>query len=245
MLHRLSFLSIERYLGLTLVFGVVVTPLAYWIGLRLQRLFRGSPLVNPVLIAMTLIGALLLSTGVSYQTYFTGARIIHLLLGPATVALAVPLADSLRTLRNRLWSAIPAIAVGGFVSAALGLGLVRLLRGNEIVAHSMAPKAVTTPIALGIAAGVGGNLSLTASFAILAGILVAMSLHHLNRLWKTENWPALGAAAGMAGSGIGTARAFQLSEVAGAFAGLALGVNGLATALFVPLLVYLEKAWWR
>ena len=107
----------------------------------------------------------------------------------------------------------------------------------------MAPKAATTPIAIGIAQGVGGNQSLTAALAILAGILVAMLLHFLPELSRTENWPAVGAAAGMAGSGIATARAFQLSEVAGAFAGLALGVNGLATAIFVPLLVWLEKLW--
>ena len=84
---------------------------------------------------------------------------------------------------------------------------------------------------------------MTAALAILAGILVAMTLHHLTRLGKSENWPALGAAAGAAGSGIGTARAFQLSEVAGSFAGLALGLNGLATAILVPLLVRLDKLW--
>lgn len=168
---------------------------------------------------------------------------IHFLLGPATVALAVPLADSLRTLRHRLPSAIPAVCAGSLFSAASGLWLVRLLRGSKVVAHSMAPKAATTPIAIGIAQGVGGNQSLTAALAILAGILVAMLLHYLPRLSSAENWPALGVAAGTAGSGIGTARAFQLAEVAGAFAGLALGLNGLTTAIFVPLLVYLEKLW--
>ncbi len=242
-MHRAFLLAAGRYVVRTVLFGVILTPLAYWIGLRIQRLLRGSPLANPVLIAMALIGTLLLSTGIPYQEYFSGARIIHFLLGPATVALAVPLADSLRTLRHRLSSAIPAIVAGGLVSAASGLWLVRLLGGSETVARSMAPKAATTPIALGIATGVGGEQSLTAAFAILAGILVAMGLHHLRRLGREENWPALGAAAGMAGSGIGTARAFQLSEVAGAFAGLALGVNGLATAVFVPLLVHLEKLW--
>jgi putative effector of murein hydrolase len=227
--------------GSTLLFGVVLTPLAYWIGVRLQRLLGGSPLVNPVLVAMVLLGTLLLSTGISYRTYFSGAWIIHFLLGPATVALAVPLADSLRTLRHRLPSAIPAIAAGSLVSAASGLWLVKLLGGSEAVAASMAPKAATTPIAIGITAGVGGEPPLTAALAILGGILVAMALHSLVHLGRSTNWPALGVAAGTAGSGIGTARAFQLSEVAGSFAGLALGLNGLTTAIFVPLLVHLEK----
>jgi putative effector of murein hydrolase len=235
--------TLERWLLLTLVFGIIVTPLAYWIGLRIQRLIRGSPLVNPVLIAMALIGALLLTAHIPYREYFAGARIIHLLLGPATVSLAVPLAESLRTLRHRLPSAVPAICSGSLVSAASGLWLVRVLHGSKTVAHSMAPKAATTPIAIGISQSVGGNQSLTAALAILAGILVAMLLHLLPRLSRSENWPAVGAAAGTAGSGIATARAFQLSETAGAFAGLALGVNGLATAVFVPLLVWLQKLW--
>lgn len=225
----------------TLAFGVVLTPLAYWIGLRIQKLLRNSPMANPVLIAMVLIGALLLATRTPYATYFRGAYIVHFMLGPATVALGVPLADSLRRLRHRLSSAVPAIAAGSLVSAASGLWIVQLLHGSESVARSMSPKAVTTPIAIGIAQGVGGQPSLTAALAILAGILVAMTLHHLTRLGKEENWPALGAAAGTAGSGIATARAFQLSEVAGSFAGLTLGLNGLTTALLVPLLVHLEK----
>lgn len=233
--------SLERTLLLTLLFGILLTPLAYWIGLRIQRFFRGSPLLNPVLIAMALIGTLLLTAHIPYSEYFRGARIIHLLLGPATVSLAVPLAESLRTLRHRLPTAVPAICAGSLVSAASGLWLVRMLHGSKVVAHSMAPKAATTPIAIGIAEGVGGNQSLTAALAILAGILVAMLLHLLPRISRSENWPAVGAAAGTAGSGIATARAFQLSGTAGAFAGLALGLNGLATAVFVPLLVWLEK----
>ena len=242
-MHVHTLHALGRLVGLTLLFGVLLTPLAYWIGVRLQRLCHGSPLVNPVLVAMALIGTLLLTTGISYRTYFSGAFIIHFLLGPATVALAVPLADSLRTLRHRLPSAIPAIVAGSLVSAASGLWIVRLLGGSSAVAYSMAPKAATTPIAIGIAQGVGGETPMTAALAILAGILVAMTLHHLTRLGKSENWPALGAAAGTAGSGIGTARAFQLSEVAGSFAGLALGLNGLATAILVPLLVRLDKLW--
>jgi len=237
------FASAEHWVGATLLYGVFLTPCAYWIGLRIQRLLKGSPLANPVLIAMGLIGALLLATHTPYPTYFFGARIIHFLLGPATVALAVPLADSLRTLRHRLATAVPAICVGSLMSAASGLWLVRWLHGSASVAHSMAPKAATTPIAIGIAQGVGGEPSLTAALAILGGITVAMLLHFLPRVMAMENWPAIGVAAGTAGSGIGTARAFQLSEVAGAFAGLALGINGLTTAVFVPLLVHLEKHW--
>jgi putative effector of murein hydrolase len=92
---------------------------------------------------------------------------------------------------------------------------------------------------MGIAQGVGGEPALTATFAILAGILVSIAVEHLLGWAKVKDWRAFGLAAGTAGSGIGTARAFQLNEQAGAFAGLALGLNGLATAIVVPLLVHL------
>jgi putative effector of murein hydrolase len=225
----------------TLAFGTALTLAAYWAGVAIQKKLRGNPLANPVLIAMMTIAAMLLLTGTSYQEYFAGARIVHFLLGPATVALAVPLAGVIRRLRSVLKGAIAAIAAGAFVSAATGLWMVRLLGGSALVAESMAPKAATTPIAMGIAQGVGGDPSLTATFAILAGILVSITVEHLLGWAQVRDWRAYGLAAGTAGSGIGTARAFQLNEQAGAFAGLALGLNGLATAILVPLLVHLTS----
>jgi putative effector of murein hydrolase len=239
---QLAALPISRLpLRETLVFGTALTLAAYGAGVAIQKKLRGNPLANPVLIAVMTISAVLLFTGTSYREYFAGARIVHFLLGPATVALAIPLAENIRRLRSGLTGAIAAIAAGAFVSAATGLWLVHLLGGSALVADSMAPKAATTPIAMGIAQGVGGEPSLTATFAILAGILVSIAVEHLLRWAKVKDWRAFGLAAGTAGSGIGTARAFQLNEQAGAFAGLALGLNGLVTAILVPLLVHLTS----
>jgi putative effector of murein hydrolase len=128
--------------------------------------------------------------------------------------------------------------MGSLVSAATGMGIVHFLGGSTLVAHSMTPKAATTPIAMGISQRIGGEPSLTATFAILAGILVAISVGHALNWCRVTDWRAYGVAAGTAGSGIGTSRAFQLNELAGAFAGLALGLNGLATALIAPVLAY-------
>lgn len=239
-MDHLLFVSLGEYLGRVL-FGLPLTIGAYWLAIRIQRSLRGHPAANPVLIAIILIAAVLHLTKISYEQYFSGAKLIHLCLGPVTVGLAIPLAASLRKMRNRLFSVVPAIAAGSFASAALGLWIVRLCHGSGLVAHSMAPKAATTPIAIGIAQGIGGEPSLTATFAILAGILVAATVDHLLRQIHGKDWPAFGLAAGTAGSGIGTARAFQLSEMAGGFAGLALGINGFVTALLVPLLVHIEK----
>jgi putative effector of murein hydrolase len=228
------------HLSATIALGTLVTVAAYWLGVLIQRTLGGNPVANPVLIAIVLIATVLQFSKTPYANYFAAARIIHFLLGPVMVALAVPLAAGLRQFRSSLAGAVPAIAMGSLVSAATGLWIVHLLGGSAVVAHSMTPKAATTPIAIGISQRIGGQPSLTATFAILSGILVAVSVGHVLNWCRVTDWRAYGVAAGTAGSGIGTARAFQLNELAGAFAGLALGLNGLATALISPVLIYLS-----
>jgi putative effector of murein hydrolase len=224
-----------------LFYFTFITVACYLIALTVQKKLRGAAMANPALLTIAMVTSLLLITGTSYATYFAGARVIHFLLGPATVALAVPLVSAFRRFGSSLKGAIPAIAAGSLVSAASGYWLVILLGGSKVTAFSMAPKAATTPIAIRIAGRIGGDQSLTAAFAILAGILVAVSAEQLLRWARLRAWPAFGIASGTAGSGIGTARAFQLNELAGALAGLAIGINGLMTAILVPLLIYIAS----
>jgi putative effector of murein hydrolase len=224
-----------------LFYYVLITVAFYWIALTLQKKLRGSPLANPALLTIAMVTSLLLVTRTNYAAYFAGAHIIHFMLGPATVALAVPMVAALRRFTSALKGAFAAIAAGSLVSAASGYWLVILLGGSNVTALSMAPKAATTPIAIRIAGRIGGDQSLTAALAILAGILVAVSAEHLLAWARLRDWPALGIATGTAGSGIGTARAFQLSELAGALAGLAIGINGLMTSILTPLLIYIAS----
>ena len=210
---------------------------AYLLGAWLHRRARGHPLVNPVLIAIALTASLLTLTATPYPAYFEGAKLIHTLLGPATVALAVPLYRQIHHLR-RAWPALVAALGLGSLAAILSAALcARLFGAPAAVTLALLPKSATAPIAIGIAQEIGGPPTLTAVLVILTGITGAVIGSGVLRAAGVRDPRAIGFAIGLASHGIGTARAFQLGETAGAFAGLAMGANGLATALLVPLLV--------
>jgi len=204
---------------------------AYGAGLTAQRRLGNMALANPVLIAILLLAGLLRATGTPYSAYFAGAQPVHLLLGPATVALAVPLVAALPLLRRSLSGVVLGLVVGTIASVAGGLLLVRAFGGTPSLALSMAPKGVTTPIAMALAQNLGGLPPVTASLAIASGILVAITATPVLRLCRISDWRAHGLAAGTAGSGVAAAHALGRHEIAGAFAGLAVGLNGLVTAL--------------
>ena len=218
---------------------LAATLLAYRLGEIIQRRLGGAPWANPVLIAIATLAALLLATGTPYETYFAGAQVIHVLLGPATVALAVPLARNLGVVRRSLHSTGLALLAGSATAAASGLAVVWLLGGSRSAAFSMAAKSVTTPIAMAVAQQVGGIPALTAALAIAGGILAAITGRTLLKTLKIEDWRAHGLAAGVAGAGIAAAQVATLDGLAAAFAALGIGLNGVLTALFVPLLALL------
>lgn len=220
---------------------IFVTLGAYLAAQRLQAWLGGTALANPVLVAIALVAAALLATRTPYPTYFAGARFIHFLLGPATVALAVPLASNIRHVNSSLKSIGPALIAGSVVSALTGFGLVWALGGSRQVALSMAPKAATTPIAIAVAQQIGGTPALTAALAILGGILAAAVGDRLLAALRVTDHRAHGFAAGLAGSGIAAAQAARLGGLAAAFAGLGIALNGVATALIAPLVAAL----WR
>jgi len=212
------------YLSATPLLWLTATLAAYEAGAWIFGRFGRRPLLNPVLIAVTVLIAVLAATGTPYETYFDGAQFVHFLLGPATVALAVPLFENRAHVRAAL---LPMLA------ALLGA------RGETIA--SMAPKSVTTPIAMAISEQIGGLPSLTAAFVIATGICGAVIATPLLNLLRLRDYRARGFAAGLAAHGLGTARAFQMDEMAGTFAGIALALNGLATSLLVPALARLMR----
>ena len=223
-------------LAATPLLWLVVTLGAYVAGRCLQSLCRGSPFVSPVLIAMAVVGMVLLGTDTSYQSYFQGAQFINFLLGPVTVALAVPLAENFAIVRRNLASIGLALTAGSLTSVVSGAGVVWLLGGTRDVVLSMAPKAVTTPIAMAVSQQIGGVPALTAALAILGGIVAAIIGRGMLIQFQIDDWRAHGLAAGVAGSGVAAAQIAALDEVGAAFAALGIGLNGLLTALLVPLL---------
>ena len=223
-------------LASTPLLWLVVTMAAFFCGRAMQAACKGSPIANPVLVAILLVAALLIATGTPYGRYFSGAQFIHFLLGPATVALAVPLVKNRGYLRRNLRSIGLALLAGSLTSIVSGVLIVKALGGTSEVALSMAPKAVTTPIAMAVSQQIGGVPALTAALAILGGVVAAITGQTLLRRFAVEDWRAHGLAAGVAGSGVASAQVAARNELGAAFAAVGIGLNGLLTALVAPLL---------
>ncbi len=233
--------SIWVYLSTSPLLGLTSTLIAYQAAMWLFEKGGRSPLLNPILVSVAIIVGFLLATGTEYRTYFDGAQFVHFLLGPATVALAVPLYNQMPILR-RAWPAILlVILVGAVMAGVSAVALAWALGGSEKVLLSLASKSVTIPIAMGITERIGGIPSLTAVMVMLTGIFGAVCGGWILDLFRVRDQAARGLALGIASHGIGTVRALQMSETAGAFGGLAIGLTGLVTAILVPLLVGLLR----
>jgi predicted murein hydrolase (TIGR00659 family) len=227
------------YLHTTPLLGLVATLAAYLAALAVSRRLPPGPLGNPMPLAILFLVLGLLATGTSYDTYFQGAQYVQFLLGPATVALAVPMHANLRQIRRSAHAIIPAIIAGSLVAAVSAMLIARLLGAPRSIVLSLAPKSVTTPIAMGISEQIGGNPSQTAVFVLLTGVTAILLMRPILRLARIVDHRARGLAAGVAGHGLATAEILQESTTAGAFGGLAIGLNGVITALLLPILVRL------
>jgi predicted murein hydrolase (TIGR00659 family) len=201
------------------------------------------PLANPVLIAVTLLVTLIVLTGTDYATYFAGAQFVHFLLGPATVALAIPLYSQFRRVRALALPVAGGLLAGSLTAALSAVAIGKLLGASTPTLLSLAPKSVTTPIAMGIAERLGGIPSLTAVLVIATGIVGAVGGRYVFDALRLRDPAIRGFAIGVASHGIGTARAFQVSEQSGAFAALAMGLNGLLTAVLLPILLPQFARW--
>ena len=227
------------YLSAGPLLWLTLTLAAYVVAYYAYERSGMNPLVNPVAVSVTLLVLLLYATDVEYGTYFDGAQFVHFLLGPATVALAVPLYANIKIVRRAAVPMLLALLVGSATAVGSVVVIASLLGGSPETLLSLAPRSVTTPIAMGISERVGGLPSLTAVLVILTGIIGAMSGTPLFNMLRIRDYRARGFAIGIAAHGIGTARAFQVNQIAGTFAGIGMGLNGLITALLVPLLLFL------
>jgi predicted murein hydrolase (TIGR00659 family) len=225
------------YLSASPLLGLTLTLVAYQGAFWIYRRSGNHPLANPVLIAVTLLVVFLLISGTSYEAYFEGAQFVHFLLGPATVALAIPLYTQFRRVRAMLWPVMAGLLAGSLTAILSAMAVARLFGASPTTELSLAPKSVTAPIAMGIAERIGGTPSLTAVLVIITGVLGAVGGRYVFDAIKLRDQAINGFALGVASHGIGTARAFQISEQAGAFAALAMGLNGALTALLLPLLL--------
>ena len=224
------------YLSASPLFHLTLTLLAFQAANWVFEKGGRKPWLNPVLGAVLLVVAVLVATGTDYATYFQGAQFVHFLLGPATVSLAVPLYRQWHRVRRSAVAIIASLLGGSLAAILSAVGVAWVTGGAPEILASIAPKSVTAPVAMAISEQLGGLPSLTAVLVIVTGILGAMFGPMVLNLAGVTDWSARGLAIGTASHGIGTARALQVNETAGAFAGLAMGLNALATALLLPLL---------
>ena len=234
-----KFVELWVYLSATPLFGLTATLVVYVLAQAAYARLRQAPWANPVLWTVLAIAGVLLATGVSYPTYFAGAQFIHFLLGPAVVALAWPLWERRVELKQRWGVLLLAALAGGVAASGSALALGWALDLPHEVVLSLAPKSVTAPVAMGIADKIGGIPALAAVFAVVTGMVGALSGKYLFDALKIPThpagWMARGFALGTAAHGIGAARALQVNADAGAYAGLALGLQVILASLLIPL----------
>lgn len=220
-----SLLAGNSLFWLTLTVGI------FLLAERVSRATGNHPLANPVLLSIGLIVTILRLGEVDYADYLAGSQLIHLILGPATVALAVPLWRHRRQVREMAFPILAALAVGAPFAMASALAIASVFGLSKPLQLSLIPKSTTAGIAVGVADVIGGNPSLTVVLVILTGIIGAIAVTPIMNAMNIRDIAARGFALGLTSHGIGTARAFQVDPVAGTFSSLAMALNGFLTAL--------------
>jgi len=237
-----GFVELWVYLSATPLFGLTATLVTYVLAHAFYMRMHQAAWANPVLWSVVLIAVARLITHVPYPRYFSGAQFIHFLLGPAVVALAWPLWQRRADLRARWGRLLLAAVLGGAAASGSAVALAWAMGLPQEIVLSMAPKSVTAPVAMGIAEKIGGIPALSAVFAVLTGLVGAVSGRFLFRLLNipttTNGWVARGFSLGTAAHGIGAARAMQVNVDAGAYAGLALGLQVVLASILVPLVFH-------
>ncbi|QAU38362.1 LrgB family protein [Bradyrhizobium guangdongense] len=214
------------------------TVLIYLVGSRISRASGHHPILNLTLLAIVIVACCLDAIGIPYETYLRAADHIHFMLGPAVVLLSVPLFRQRATICGSAPLIALALTIGLPIGIISGAGIAWALGASPRVVLSLAPKSVTSGIALGISEQIGGVPGLTVVVVIMTGITGAVLGPIITRLAKIEDARIVGLAMGIASHGIGTARALQIGETAGAFSGLGMALNGVLTSVLLPVIIY-------
>lgn len=216
------------------LFPVVLTLGAYQAGLWCSKKWK-SPLANPLLIAVILVVGVLLGTGCSVEHYQAGTQGISWLLTPATVCLAVPLYEQVKSLKKNLPAILTGVAAGTLTSLCVVFAMCRLLGLDRVVTVSLLPKSITTAMGIVLSGQNGGLEALTTMVIIVTGILGSLTGSTLCRLLRLTDPVAQGVALGTASHVIGTSKANEMGALQGAVSSLSLAAAGIVTAILFPL----------
>lgn len=223
------------YLSASPLLWLAGTLVVWLAATHIAGLMPGNALLNPIMLSVIAIAAVLYFSGVDYDAYFEGAQFIHFLLGPATVALGIPLYEKLSLVRSNLLPLLSALVIGSLTAVGSTVFLADLFGFTPAVVASLAPKSTTAAVAMAISSGLKGDPALTAAVVVLTGICGAIIVTPLMNAMRIKDYSARGFAVGLASHGIGTARAYSVDPVAGLFSGIAMGLNAVVTALVVHL----------
>jgi predicted murein hydrolase (TIGR00659 family) len=222
----------------TPLFGILLSLIAFQIDTLLYKKTRFSVL-NPLLVACTLIIICLLCFRIDFEIYNLGGNYISFFLGPSTVVLAVPLYNKVRLLRTNAFPILAGIFAGCVAGISSIFLLSNLFKLDEVISRSLIPKSVTTPIGIEISKQIGGLPSITVAAIIITGITGAVLGPAICRFFHIRDKIAVGVAIGTASHALGTTRAIEIGETEGAMSGLAIGIAGLVMVFLVPLLLYI------
>ena len=220
----------------TVFFGVALTLVCFSIGLLIQKKFK-LKILNPIIISMTMIIIILNVTGISYDTYNNGAKLISIFLTPATVCLAVPLYEKLQLLKDNLLAVMGGIIAGVAANLFTIWGVCVAFNLDKTVFATMAPKSITTAIGMVLSEETGGVVNITVAMIVITGNIGYLLAETIIKLFKIKSPVAKGIAIGSSAHVLGTSKAVELGDVEGAMSGLAVAVAGIVTVIVVPLLL--------
>lgn len=227
--------SLGDHLLTSPMLAVALTLAAYFLGIWAVRKLGQPAWCPPVLLAATVLAGALALGSIDYMAYRQGAGWLMLLLGPATVALGVPLYRQLHHIRA-LWRPILiTLPLAAILAAGYAVALAWALGASPEVLASLAPKSVTAPIAIGITEKIGGSVSLMMGGLLITGVIATLFVDLLAPRLGIWDERIIGFVLGINGHAVGTVRAFEISPTAGAFASLGMGLTGIFTAIWLPL----------
>lgn len=237
----MNFEALINYVSNTPLLWLILTLSAYKFGIIIYEKFNKHTLLQPIIVAYVLIIMVILFTGVSYEKYFKSVQIIHFFLGPATVALALPLYKNLKYIKSLFIPIVITLVVAGVFSIFIAILFLWLLDAQLPTILSMTTKSITAPIAIITSKQIGAIPSLAVGFVLITGITGALLGTIIFKIVKIKYDTSKGFALGLVSHGIGTARAIEINEKAAAFAALAMGLSGIFTAVFLPIIITFFK----